>query len=313
VNRIVLPLSLALLATVLSACGAAQVAAEASPESSPRHVADGRTLVIGSVSDDPGEEAEIFQPFIDFVAERLAGSGVSGGEVVVTDTAEEMAELMSSGEVDLYVDSMLGVTTAVTAGAGQPFLRRWKDGEPTYRSIIVTRRDSGITAVDQLRGRTIAFEEQESTDGHFLPSASMRQAGMSLSRISDPSSPVAPDAVGYIFSGDDENTVFLVLAGRVAAGALSEEDLAENAGSRLDELVVLTSSVDVPRHGVVVRSGLEPELVQALRELLTTLHESAGGLSALHAFDDTARFDALTADALAPVLDLRATFDAATP
>ena len=39
-------------------------------------------------------------------------------------------------------------------------------------------------------------------------------------------------AVGYLFSGDSENTVELVLRGRVDVGAISNEDLAIVAESR---------------------------------------------------------------------------------
>ncbi|MBM7806301.1 phosphonate transport system substrate-binding protein [Geodermatophilus bullaregiensis] len=307
-------LATAALTTVLAACGTtAPDAAGTSAAPSAPTAEDGATLVIGSVSDDPEEEAEVFQPFIDHVAEQLADAGVGRGEVVVAESAEEMAELLRSGEVDLYVDNMYGVTGVVLGGAGTPVLRRWKDGEPTYHSVVVARRDSGITAPEQLLGHTVAFEEETSTDGWFLPSSTLRGLGLSLTQVAEPVSPVAPDEVGYVYSGDDENTVFLVLDGRVAAGALSEEDLAENAGSRADELVTVARSIEVPRHGVVARVGLDPELLQAVTGVLAALDETAGGREVLEEFDSTAQFDALTPEDLAPVLQLREALDDARP
>ena len=306
VTRPATALAAAALTTLLAACGTAtadteQPATEASAPAGP----EGTTLVIGSVSDDPEEEAEVFQPFVDHVADELGDVGVTGGDVVVTSTVEEMTELLRTGEVDLYVDNVYGVTTVVDAGAGVSVLRRWKDGAPTYHSVIVARADSGITSVEQLRGRTIAFEEETSTDGYFLPVTTLRQLGLPVVQVAEPSSQPAPDEVGFVFSGDDENTVFLLLDGRVAAGALSAEDLPENAGSRVGELVTIGRSIDVPRHGVVARTDLDPALTQALTEVLSGLHETAEGREVLEGFDDTARFDALTAEDLAPVLELR--------
>jgi phosphonate transport system substrate-binding protein len=124
---------------------------------------------------------------------------------------------------------------------------------------------------------------------------------------------VSPDQIGYVFSGDDENTVFLVLDGRVDAGALSEEDLEENAGSRADELVVVTRTIDVPRHAVVARTGLDPALLERLTAVLTALDESAEGRAVLEEFDGTAQFDLLPAESLAPVLELRGIMDAPAP
>ncbi|MEX5720468.1 phosphate/phosphite/phosphonate ABC transporter substrate-binding protein [Geodermatophilus maliterrae] len=304
----------AALSTVLAACGTTDpgTAGTSAAPSGPA-VQDGAALVIGSVSDDPEEEAEVFQPFIDHVAGQLADAGIGRGEVVVAESAEEMADLLRSGEVDLYVDNMYGVTGVVLGGAGTPVLRRCKDGVPTYHSIVVARRDSGITAPEQLLGHTIAFEEETSTDGYFLPSSTLRGLGLPLTPVAEPASPVAPGQVGYVYSGDDENTVFLVLDGRVAAGALSEEDLAENAGSRADELVTVARSIEVPRHGVVARAGMDPELLQAVTGVLAALDETAEGREVLEEFDSTAQFDALTPEALAPVLQLREALDDARP
>ncbi|SDN98711.1 phosphate/phosphite/phosphonate ABC transporter substrate-binding protein [Geodermatophilus sp. DSM 45219] len=307
-------LAAAALTTLLAACGTAtadtqQPAADASAPAEP----EGTTLVIGSVSDDPEEEAEVFQPFIDHVADRLGDAGVSGGDVVVAESVEEMAELLRTGAVDIYVDNMNGVTQVVQDGAATPLLRRWKDGAPTYHSVVVARRDSGITTPEQLVGRTVAFEEETSTDGYFLPVSTLRQLGLTVSQVAEPTTAPAADEIGFVFSGDDENTVFLVLDGRVDAGALSEEDLAENAGSRADELVTVARSIDVPRHGVVARADLDPALARAVTTLFTGLHETAEGREVLEEFDDTARFDALTAADLAPVLDLRRFLGDGTP
>lgn len=307
-------LAAAALTTLLAACGTAtadtqQPAADAPAPAGP----EGTTLVIGSVSDDPEEEAEVFQPFIDHVAAQLGDAGVSGGDVVVAESVEEMAGLLRTGAVDLYVDNMNGVTQVVQDGTATPLLRRWKDGAPTYHSVVVARRDSGISTPEQLVGRTVAFEEETSTDGYVLPVSTLRQLGLTVSQVAEPTSAPAAGEIGYVFSGDDENTVFLVLDGRVDAGALSEEDLAENAGSRADELVTVARTIDVPRHGVVARADLDPALTQALTTVLSGLHETAEGREVLEEFDDTARFDALSAADLAPVLDLRRFLGDGTP
>jgi phosphonate transport system substrate-binding protein len=311
-TRLPVALLVSAMTVLVTGCGAAPIPERAgqADEAAP---ASGRTLVIGSVSDDPEEEAEVFQPFIDHVATRLGDVGVTSGEVRVAPSIAEMADMLRSGEVDLYVDSMNGISSVVAQGAGVPMLRRWKDGAPEYHSVVVARRDSGITSVEQLRGHTVAFEEETSTDGYFLPAATLLGVGLPMTPVVEPSSPVAPDQVGYLFTGDDENTVFLVLDGRVDAGALSGEDLGEAAGSRADDLVVVTRTIDVPRHGVVGRTQLDPALATELTAVLGTLHETAEGRSVLEEFDGTERFDGLTMDDLAEVLEMRRVLDDRAP
>ncbi|MCV2490194.1 phosphate/phosphite/phosphonate ABC transporter substrate-binding protein [Geodermatophilus sp. YIM 151500] len=311
-KRPILALAVSALAVLSAGCGTPAGADE--PAATPTRAPEGprTTLVVGSVSDDPEEEAEVFQPFADHVAAQLADAGVTGGEVAVAATTEEMAELLRTGAVDLYVDSMYGATRVVADGAAAPLLRRWKDGTPEYHSVVVARADSGLTSLAQLAGRTVAFEEDTSTDGWFLPAATVLEQGLPMVEQERPDAEPVPGTVGYVFSGDDENTVFQVLQGLVDAGALSEEDLAENAGSRAGELVVLGRTIAVPRHGVVARVDLDPAVRDAVVAVLTALHEDAEGRAVLEEFDGTARFDVLPPEGLEPILRLLAVLDAGT-
>ena len=75
------------LSAPLSACSAGTAPEERTARAA-APLPDGprTTLVIGSVSDDPEEEAEVFQPFTDHVAAQLEPAGVTGGDVVVAGT-----------------------------------------------------------------------------------------------------------------------------------------------------------------------------------------------------------------------------------
>lgn len=294
-----------LVLPALAACAADERQEEFAPEARPAAASEREPLVLGSVSDDPEEEAEVFQPFVDVLAERVADTGITHGEVVVLSTVEQMADRLRSGEVDLYLDSMLGVTSVVQDGTAVPVLRRWKGGVPTYSSIVVARRDSGVRTPADLVGRVVAFEEDTSTSGWFLPYTALRASGLELSEMAEPVEAVPAGQVGYRFTRDEENTVFQVLDGRVAAGALSEQDLAEHAGDRAGELVTVVRSMEVPRQGLVHRADLPADVVDAVTRTLTTLHETPEGRQALLDFEGTTRFDALTPQDLAPMVELR--------
>lgn len=57
-----------------------------------------------------------------------------------------------------------------------------------------------------------------------------------------------------------------------------------------DELVVLAKTAAIPRQIVIVRAGIDPDILGAIKETLITAHESEGGQLALDAFQ-TSRFD----------------------
>jgi phosphonate transport system substrate-binding protein len=54
------------------------------------------------------------------------------------------------------------------------------DGSTYYYSVMVTRSDSGITSIEQMRGHSLAFADPNSTSGYLIPSATMKARGMDL-------------------------------------------------------------------------------------------------------------------------------------
>ena len=264
-------------------------------------VAPGEVLVIGSVDDHPDEEAELYQPFADHLASRLAPAGVGGADIVVVGTVREMVELLRAGEVDLYVDSVYPAARAVDEGVATPLARRWKNGAATYHSVVVARRGSGVSRLEDLAGKTVALEDHRSTDGYFLPVTALLDAGLPVREVQPDSRP-EPGQVGYVFTGDEENALFAVLSGQVAAAGVSEEGLEGNLGPRADEVVVVGRSPEVPRQAVVARADLAPALRDATALALSGLHLDDEGRRVLDAFEGTERFDPLTAEELEPVV-----------
>lgn len=261
-------------------------------------------LRMGSVSVQMAREHAIYLPFVEWVASRLHDVGIGVGKVVVEDSLGAMADRIVAGEVDIYIDSPFPVAWMARQTGVRPLLRRWKQGVPTYSSVVFARSDSGIERVADLRGRVIAFGEPFSTTSFLLPKAQLASAGYELERYEDPAAAVPPDRVGYLFSMDAENTMAWVLHGRIAAGAVNSDYFDEMAAGRRDELRVLLRSDEVPRHVLCYRSGLPIEVVRRLESVLLEMHNDEDGRARLDDFEGTDRFDRFPIDpeqALQPV------------
>ena len=174
-----------------------------------------------------------------------------------------------------------------------PILSRWKDGVSQYRSVVFVRADSGITTTDGLRGARIGFDDDFSTSGYFLPKAALVAAGLPMSALATPTSDVPAGEVGYVFTEDDENTLFWVMEGRAEAGAMSENELRELAGTDFDSLRILATSPMVPRQVAVRSRHLTAALVAAIQTALITMHEDDAGVAVLADFQGTTRFEPL--------------------
>ena len=258
--------------------------------------ANARPLTVGSIDDDPADEINLFYPFISYLAAGLADQGISEGKVAVTESVSEMAAMLASGQVDLYVDSPV-VAMVVSARSGaKPLLRRWKDGAMEYTSVIVARADSGIRTLDDLVGRSIAFQEPLSSSGYILPRIAIERAGLTLVELAAIDRPVPPGKIGYGFSGSDEDTMLWVLEGRATAGATSDTDFARLSEDSRGQLSVILASAKLPRQVVSHRPDLDPSLVEAIERVLVTMHETDDGRKVLEGFDRTARFDPIPAE-----------------
>jgi len=251
----------------------------------------GAVLTVGSISRTQKEEVATFQPFADYLAGRLKAAGIARGRVLVATSMREMADLMKKREVDIFIDSPFPIAVVGELSGARPFLRRWKKGMVEYHSVIFVRRESGIETVQDLKGKMVAFDERFSTSGYLLPKATLKKAGLTLTEYANPAAKVSSNHVGYVFTNDEENTMFWVLRKRVAAGVLSDGDFTELAKERIGELKVLLRTVTVPRHVVSHRADLSPGLLAAVEDVLVNMDRDAEGRQALARFQKTTKFD----------------------
>jgi phosphonate transport system substrate-binding protein len=267
---------------------------------------DARPLIVGSIHhNDPVHEIEKFWPFVAYLAKQLEADGIDQGKVVVAQSIPQMATWCREGKVDLYLDSPLAAM-AVSCLSGSKFLlRRWKKGLSNYHTVIFVDKESGIHRLEDLRGRTIAFDDPYSSLSYLLPKMVLAQAGYTLVPKSQPSEAVLPDEVGYVFSGSDANTMVWVLRGKVLVGAMDSQSYQQEARHHRQRLRILHTTLALPRHIVSARADLSPPLVRRIVEVLTTMAQSAPGRNALQAFQNTTQFDPIPAHALAPLLQTR--------
>lgn len=257
--------------------------------------AGAEVLTLGTIDDEAKKTLKRFQALADYLAPRLAGSGVDAVDASIVVTAEDVVDGLRKGEIDVYIDSPLIMALVARETNVRPLLRRWKDGVAEYHSVFFARQASGIAGLDDLRGRVVAFEEPTSTSGYLLPKAMLLEQGYRLVEVKDASASVPADAIGYVFSEDDDNTAFWVQKGKVAAGALDSINFAELVEKRPGELAELARSQSLTRHVVAHRQGLAPAIVAALRDTLLAMHESEEGRKVLGTLK-TARFDGFPGD-----------------
>lgn len=253
--------------------------------------AQAETLVLGSINSDVRKHIERFTPLAQYLEDALAGDGITDVRISVLADSHTMARALRSGEVDLYFDSPLVAGHVARLSGAQPFLRRWKNEVSTYHSVIIVPTDSPIETLDDLHGATIGFQEPDSTSGFMLPAAMIRQSGIQLTELANTDQDAPETAAGFVFTGDDRNTVVWLARGQIDAGATDTEAFAWLDEAQPGRFRVLEQSIDVPRQVVVRRGGMDAQLSERIATILRDMVDTPGGRGTMERFHDTTKFD----------------------
>ena len=285
------PLALAVL--LVGGFGSPPPAQSPLPTATPPAQAS-QIITLGDVDpDDPTKKIKLFQPLASYLADHLHEFGIKEGRVVVARDMEEMAQFFEDGKVDIYFDSPFPALKVQELSGSEIILKK---RAPTYWSLYIARRGSGIARIEDLAGKVIAFEKPHSTSGFLLPAGTLLQRSFTLTKVQSPAGPVPPDGIGYYFSRDQKNTVEMVLRGLVAGGGLSNEAYERIPQELKEEIIAFDRTVAVPRLLVSVRPGISPFLMSKVRELLVGPYQTEEGRQILKGFKKAKKFDALPVD-----------------
>ena len=176
-----------------------------------------------------------------------------------------------------------------------------KAGRTFYHSLVVARKDSGITTVADLKGKNFAFVDPSSTSGHLFPKAGLIKAGFNPDK----------DFGRVIFSGSHDSNAVAVQNKKIDAVAIADRilDAAIAKGlAKREDLVVVWKSDPIPESPTVWRKDLDPELKKRVQAAFLQVKDipwsDQGELNGFHPTNDKA-YDVIRDTAKALNLDLR--------
>ncbi|MDJ0689438.1 MAG: phosphate/phosphite/phosphonate ABC transporter substrate-binding protein [Xenococcaceae cyanobacterium MO_188.B32] len=266
-------------------------------------------VVVGDISLEAEYRQKRFEPIANYLADNLGKVGIGQGEVKIAPDKETMAQLMSSGEIDIYFDSLYPAMFVIDRSGGRAILRRWKDGVAEYHSLFIARYDGQITSLSDLGGKIIALDEPASTSGYMLPVAHLLKASMNPIEVKELNESVPANKVGYIFAGKDSNIVKWLIEGKVAAGVIDSESFKELSTEQRAQLLVLDRTAAFPRQIAVVRPGLESKKLKAIKNVLMEMDETKEGQTILKEFKNTVQFDEFPQGAKEELAKMRESYE----
>ena len=254
------PLRWLLVASILlalSLVGCDSEAPEPSEGPPPSQASPGLVLLVHPF-DTPSRLLERFGPLTRYLTEAL-GKPV---KLEIARTYIDQIRRITSGQADL---AYMGPTPFLRAqafylkDAGEkltPLAEEVIDGQATYRSVIVSRKDGPLRTLKDISSRLMAFGAHHSYSSHYVPRVLLLQHGIDLHRLKD-----------YAFLGRHERVALAVLHGDFDAGGL-RLDVARQYLAREPGLRILATSPPLPPHLIVARPGLDAATQATIQDAL---------------------------------------------
>lgn len=216
----------------------------------------------------PQENPEKLIGDIDIITEYLEGE--IGAEVAgfVTQDHAAAIEALRNAEADISFMGALPYVLANELMGAEVVLSEVYRGRSYYRGRIFVRKESGITSVEELRGKSIAFADPISESGYLYPLDIFVNAGL-LERGDDPT-----NFFGTVyFAGGYQQAIQAVANGFADAAGTSEFSEFLLTPEQLAGVTWIAESDLIPSHTVIARPDLDNSKLEAFKNAMLKLNE----------------------------------------
>ena len=219
------------------------------------------TLRVTAIPDEaPTELQRKFKPLGEYLEKEI---GMKIEFIPVSDYPASVEALVAK-KVDLvwfggftFVQAYIRSNKNVT-----PLVQREEDQK--FTSVFISRVDSGINQLSDLKGKTLSFGSPSSTSGHLMPRSYL------LAEKIDPDT----DLKQISFSGAHDATIAAVVGGKVQAGALNASVWNKFVqDKKVDTSVIKVFYTTPPYYDYnwTVRSDLDANLQEKIRHAFLKL------------------------------------------
>ncbi|GER94725.1 phosphate/phosphite/phosphonate ABC transporter substrate-binding protein [hot springs metagenome] len=219
----------------------------------------------------PREDVKIYLPFMRYL-EQNTGNRFS---LRFTEKYEDTVENLGKGITHF---AALGPVNCIIAnkkyGTGCLVMGLNSEGRPEYRAVVFTRIDSPVKSLGDLKGKTFAFGDKYSTQGHIIPRKMLEDAGIRLN-----------DLKGYVFTGSHANTARAVLNGEYDAGGI-QDNLAKRLLSE-GKIKILATSKPYPSSLICYNKNVDPIILKAVKAALLSFDPKRKDANRLVDWDKT--------------------------
>jgi phosphonate transport system substrate-binding protein len=203
---------------------------------------------------------------------RVLG-GILGTPIRVTVASDYAAviEALRNRTADLAFVHPAGYVLANREAKATIVAKNVWHGKTTFTARFYVRKESGLTKLEDLRGKSIAFVDPASSSGYIYPMVMLIQRGLVTNR--DPKTFFRET----VFAGSHDASMRALLNGHVDATAsfdLAREQYLKDPAER-ERIISVAETSPIPEAGIAARDGFDPVLFARVRAALLQLRPPA--------------------------------------
>ena len=231
---------------------------------------DPKTLTFSIIpTEETIQELTIYKPLIDYLS-KCTGKKI---EFYMPTSYSTVVEAMVNKWVDVAVHGPYSYVTAhdidpdimvFTTYAKRPG-HITKEG-PGYQSVVITKKGSGLTTIESIRGKTLALTDPGSTSGNLFPRVVFsKEIGVPLEKYFKK----------IVYSGGHDLSTIAVYEGKVDVGFVAThrfDNVVDRGMVKKEDFNYLWWSATIPQDPFALRMSLCPDLRKKIVETFLTLH-----------------------------------------
>ena len=201
--------------------------------------------------------------------------GVQVKEIQASDY-NAIVEALRAGKADAAYIGSLAIAYASERAGAVPVAMKAPDRDKSkavYHSLLITSSKNGnINKMEDIKGKSIAFVDPESTSGNLFPTYDIIKAFPSENLTSDDLHTNGKFFSATSYSGKHQAGLQAVIKGDVDIVPISDQILQseiDNGNAKQEDVKVIHTSDAIPAEGFVVSKDLDQNLRSKFQKFLT--------------------------------------------
>lgn len=212
---------------------------------------------------NPKKLFEVYGPIVDYLNAKIPNAHFS---LEASRNYEEFEKKLYSGYFDFAMPNPYQTVRSIKAGY-TVFGKMGDDDD--FKGIILVRKDSGIKAVLDLKGKKVSYPAATALAATMMPQYYLHTHGLDVNHD-----------IENVYVGSQESSIMNVYLGQVSAGAtwpVPWKSFVKEHPDKAAQLEVKWQTEALLNNGWVARNDVSPEILQKVASALFELNASEEG------------------------------------